>query len=217
VSSYAGLVNEPAGFARFPAPLGTAAVTLAVADGAELARRAAGAVAARLTGRSFDGRPPVTPALRVLGATFVTLESAGRLLGCIGSIEPGRPLYLDAMHNAVRAAADPRLPAVTAAQWTTVDVKVSVLSLPEHVRVQGRGELVDMLRPGVDGLVLADSQRRATFLPAVWRKVPDAGRFLTALLDKGGWSHADHGASGWPVGITVQRYTTIEFIDPGPR
>ena len=121
------------------------------------------------------------------------------------------------MHNAVRAAADPRLPAVTAAQWTTLDVKVSVLSLPEHLAVDGRGELLAMLRPGVDGLVLTDGRRRATFLPAVWRKMPDAGRFLTALLDKGGWTRDACAPSGWPAGLTVQRYTTTEFTDPAPR
>jgi uncharacterized protein len=185
-------------------------------DGVDLARRAAGAVAAKLAGRPLDGRPPAAATLRALGATFVTLESAGTLLGCIGSIDAGRPLYLDAMHNAVRASADPRLPPVTAAQWNQVDVKVSVLSRPEVVAVVDRGELLTLLRPGIDGLVLADDQRRATFLPSVWRKVPEPARFLAALLDKGGWPRAIR-AGGWPSSINVRRYTVVEFTDLAPR
>lgn len=190
---------------------------MAATDGADLARLAAQAIAARLAGRPLDGRPPAAATLRALGATFVTLEAAGALLGCIGSIDAGRPLYIDAMHNAVRASVDPRLPPVTPAQWNRVDVKVSVLSRPEPLDVTDCAELLALLRPGVDGLVLADDRRRATFLPSVWRKVPDPARFLAALLDKGGWPRTVRVDGGWPVGLRVQRYTVVEFVDPAPR
>ena len=44
-------------------------------------------------------------------ATFVTLRRDDVLLGCIGSIEPRRPLAEDVAANAEAAAfADPRLP-----------------------------------------------------------------------------------------------------------
>ncbi|HEU4426783.1 MAG TPA: AmmeMemoRadiSam system protein A [Pilimelia sp.] len=194
-----------------------ASSTMPATDGADLARRAADAVAARLAGQPLDGRPPAAVTLRALGATFVTLEATGALLGCIGSIDAGRPIYLDAMHNAVRAAADPRLPPVTPAQWGGVDVKVSVLSRPELLAVANRAELLALLRPGVDGLVLADDRRRATFLPSVWRKVPEPARFISALLAKGGWPRAVRTGCGWPADITVRRYTVVEFTDPAPR
>jgi AMMECR1 domain-containing protein len=38
------------------------------------------------------------------GATFVTLTKAGALRGCIGSLEPARPLGGDVEHNALGAA-----------------------------------------------------------------------------------------------------------------
>jgi AmmeMemoRadiSam system protein A len=195
----------PAEFAAFPT------------DGTDLARRAAGAIAAHLAARPQDGRPPAAVALRALGATFVTLEAAGSLLGCIGSIEAWRPLYLDAMRNAVRATTDPRLPAVTAAQWPAVDVKVSVLSRPEPLSARGRAELLALLRPGTDGLILTDGRRRTTFLPAVWHKLPDPARFVAALLNKGGWSRAARTPAGWPPGLHALRYTATEFTDPSPR
>jgi AmmeMemoRadiSam system protein A len=185
---------------------------LTTADGAVLARLAAAAVHSRLTGQPPDGRPPPARSLRALGASFVTLERAGALRGCIGTLEPVRPLYRDVARNAVRATTDPRLPPVTAAEWTLLEVKVSVLSGAEPLLVAGPADLLASLRPGVDGLILADSQRRATFLPAVWAKLPDPQHFLAALLDKGGWPRGS-----WPAGLVAQRYTAAEYRCPPPH
>jgi AmmeMemoRadiSam system protein A len=185
---------------------------LTVDDGAALARRAAAAVGSRLAERPLDGRLPAEPALRAVGACFVTLESAGALRGCIGSLEPVRPLFLDVARNAVKAMADPRLPPVTSSEWPSLDVKVSVLSCPEPLPIGDRDELLAALRPGVDGLILADDRLRATFLPAVWAKLPEPARFVTALLDKGGWP-----AGRWPMRLHVHRYTAAEFASRPPR
>lgn len=187
-------------------------VPLTVHDGAALAGRAAAAVGARLAGQPLDGRPPVEQTLRALGASFVTLESAGALRGCIGSLEPARPLFIDVARNAVKAMTDPRLPPVTFAEWPFLDVKVSVLSYPEPLAVVSRDELLAALRPGVDGLIFTDDQLRATFLPTVWAKLPEPARFIAALLEKGGWPRGP-----WPVRLTVHRYTATEYASPAPR
>ncbi len=190
----------------------TEAGRLTAADGAVLAGLAAAAVRSRLAGAPIDGRPPAARTLRALGASFVTLEIGGVLRGCIGTLEPARPLYRDVIRNAVRAMVDPRLPPVTADEWPMLDVKVSVLSGAEPLLVTGRTELLAALRPGVDGLILADDLHRATFLPAVWAKLPEPERFVAALLDKGGWPHGR-----WPAGLTARRYTTAEYRDLSPR
>jgi AmmeMemoRadiSam system protein A len=187
-------------------------VTMTIEDGAALAGRAAAAVCARLSGRPLDGRPPARPALRALGAAFVTLESGGALRGCIGSLEPVRPLFLDVAHNAVKAMSDPRLPPVARAEWPGLDVKVSVLSCLEQLPADGRDELLAALRPGVDGLIFTDDRLRATFLPAVWAKLPEPARFVAALLDKGGWP-----SGAWPTRLRVHRYTATEFLNRSPR
>jgi uncharacterized protein len=189
-----------------------ASSTLTAEEGTTLVRLAVAAVAAYLRHRPLDGRPPEAPALRALGASFVTLENAGRLRGCVGTLDAARPLYLDVQRNARRAMQDPRLPEVTGADWPGLDVKVSVLSTPVPMPVDSRAELLDRLRPGVDGLLLVGGPRRATFLPAVWQKLADPDRFLAALLVKGGWS-----ASGWPAGLAVSRYTSTEYEDRSPR
>jgi AmmeMemoRadiSam system protein A len=180
------------------------------ADGLELARRASAAVAARLAGLPPDERPPDAAALRAPGACFVTLERDGQLRGCIGTLEAVRPLYLDAQRNAERAMRDPRLPPVTEADWPLLDVKVAVLTAPEPLPVADRAALVAAVRPGVDGLLLVDRVRRATFLPSVWAKLPDPEDFVAALLRKGGWR-------SWPDELEVRRYTTAEFRDAAPR
>lgn len=176
------------------------------AEGGVLVGLAAAAVAARLSGHALDGSPPESPALRALGASFVTLENQGRLRGCVGSLEPARPLFQDVARNAVRSMHDPRLPPVTATDWPDLDLHVSVLSRTEPVPAGSRHELLAVLRPGIDGLVLAAGGRRVTFLPAVWKHLTTTERFLAALLAKGGWR-----GDSWPAPLSAHRYTTVEF------
>jgi AmmeMemoRadiSam system protein A len=194
------------------APPGETTAALNPTDGVELARLAVGALAAHLSKRSFTPPEPASPVLGRPGASFVTLERAGALRGCVGTIEVTRPLWHDVVRNAVRAAADPRLPAVTIDEWPGLDIKLSVLSLPEPVPAPAAGALAALLRPGIDGLLLTDGARRATFLPAVWRKLAEPDRFVAALLVKGGWP-----AGSWPAGLVAHRYTAVEFHDRAPR
>jgi uncharacterized protein len=180
------------------------------AEGAALLTLAVRAMAARLAGQRIEAGVPGSERLTAPGASFVTLERDGRLRGCIGTISARRPLYLDVVRNAVLAMTDPRLPRVTATDWPELDVKVSVLTIPEPIPVDDPAALVHELRPGIDGLLLTDDDRRATFLPSVWVKLPDPAEFLVALLEKGGWS-------AWPDGMRALRYTSVEFVDPAPR
>jgi hypothetical protein len=75
-----------------------------------------------------------------------------------------------------------------------------------------RAELLGWLRPGTDGLLIADRLRRATFLPSVWPKVASPDEFVDLLLLKAGF-----GRDGWPAKLKAWRYATEEFADPGPR
>jgi len=182
------------------------------ADGTALARLAAAVVGARLAERPVPDAVPQRPALTAVGASFVTLEAAGRLRGCIGTIEAARPLYLDVIRNAQRAMRDPRMPPVVAAEWPNLDVKVAVLTPGGPLPAATREEFLAALRPGVDGVLITDGKRRATFLPAVWAKLPEPARFTAALLAKGGWPETE-----WPADLTASRYTTVEYRDPAPR
>jgi uncharacterized protein len=188
----------------------TAAVSRA--GGVLLARLAAHVIGARLAGQAATIAVPDDAMLQASGASFVTLERQGALRGCVGSLESNRPLYEDVMRNAVRAMSDPRLPSVTPADWPDLDVKVSVLSGMEPLAAGTIDVLTCALRPGVDGLLLTDGHRRATFLPAVWQKLREPPAFVTALLAKGGWPTGQ-----WPADLQAHRYTSVEFRDPPPR
>jgi len=152
----------------------------------------------------LDGLPP---ALHERRAAFVTLEADGRLRGCIGSLEATRPLAADVAHNAHGAAfADPRFPPVKEGEVEGLRIKLSVLSPATPMQVGSEADLVASLRPGIDGLIVRDADKRATFLPSVWKGIPEPERFVRALAKKAGWP-----AGYWSDTARAWRYTTEEF------
>lgn len=146
-------------------------------------------------------------ALQGLRATFVTLLRNGSLRGCIGALEPSRSLVQDVAQNAYAAAfSDPRFPHLTSEEYEVLDVHISVLGLPQPLPAADERELVRHLRPGVDGVILEEGRHRATFLPAVWKQIPDPLEFLRGLKQKAGLA-PDY----WSDTLTAYRYTTESF------
>jgi AmmeMemoRadiSam system protein B/AmmeMemoRadiSam system protein A len=130
---------------------------------------------------------PDDPWLRERRATFVTLMQEGRLRGCIGSLQPMRPLGEDVVANAANAAlADRRFAPLGAGELATIDMEVSLLSVPTLVQFADADGLIAQLRPGLDGVILASDGRRGTYLPQVWESLPDPVRFLASLKEKAG-------------------------------
>jgi len=131
----------------------------------------------------------LTPVLRAEGASFVTLTVRGELRGCIGALEPYQSLVEDVREHAVAAALqDYRFPPVEARELEQIEIEVSRLTLPEPLEYTTADDLLCKLRPGVDGVILRDGFRRATFLPQVWEKVADKDEFLSHLCLKMGAS-----------------------------
>lgn len=142
------------------------------------------------------------PALLSPGASFVTLKHAGRLRGCIGSLEPLRPLVEDVMANAYAAARhDPRFPELQVWELSGLQLSVSTLGPHEPITAATREALLLALRPGVDGLVVRSGTRRATFLPAVWEQLPEPADFVDAL-----WQKARLAPGSWPEQLELTRY-----------
>ena len=121
------------------------------------------------------------------GACFVTLKQEGKLRGCIGSVEPCRPLADDLRENALAAAfRDHRFSPLTAQELEHTIIEVSVLSPLERMECSSEEDLLNQLRPGIDGLVIDYQSHRATFLPAVWGGLPRCEDFLGQLKRKAG-------------------------------
>lgn len=131
----------------------------------------------------------LTPHLREDGASFVTLTVRGQLRGCIGTLEPYQPLADDVREHAVAAALDdPRFPPVSEHELHGIEIEVSRLTRPIPLEYKDASDLLSILRPHVDGVILRDTFRRATFLPQVWEKIPDPAEFLDNLCYKMGAS-----------------------------
>jgi AmmeMemoRadiSam system protein A len=166
-------------------------------------------VRAGLVGRPHPEVEPATlrPALREPCGVFVTLEVSGRLNGCIGTIEAVEPLGVAVPRLAWAAAfADPRLPELTADDYQSLDIKLSLMDPLEPLPASSEAELAGALRPGVDGLLIRAGPAQATFLPAVWDKVPEPLVFLRRLEAKAGLRPGH-----WPADLQAWRYTATEY------
>jgi len=184
-------------------------MTLSPAQRSELLSLARTSIEASLpTGElaPYSG-PPMHADLIRPGASFVTLRVGEDLRGCCGTIEATRPLHVDVWNNAYASAfADPRFPALRPSEWSDTGIEISVLSAPEPCDIRSEAELLEVLRPGIDGLILQAGARRTTFLPAVWEQLPEPRQFVRHLKSKAGWP-----ADFWPPDMQVWLYTTESF------
>ncbi len=150
------------------------------------------------------------PRLREPRATFVTLEKNHDLRGCIGSLQPSRPLAADVAHNAFAAAfRDPRFPPLREDELPALEIHISILSPLEPLEFKSEEDLLRQMRPQVDGVLLADGFYQGTFLPSVWESLPDPHSFLRHLKLKAGLP-ADY----WSDTIRAWRYTVEGIRGP---
>ncbi|MFA6074329.1 MAG: AmmeMemoRadiSam system protein B [Negativicutes bacterium] len=174
-----------------------------------------GAVMLRIARAAICARWQEVPALLFpeiselgeLGATFVTLTKDGHLRGCIGALEAYRPLLDDLQKNAVAAAfGDPRFSPLAADELEHVCIEVSLLSKSEPLAFSNEAELLQQLRPGIDGVIFRYRNKASTFLPQVWEQLPTAELFMQQLKIKAGFS-----ADFWQDEVAVSRYTVRKW------
>jgi AmmeMemoRadiSam system protein A len=147
------------------------------------------------------------PALTEKRASFVTLEIDNRLRGCIGSLEAWRPLVEDITENSWAAAfSDPRFPPVTNDELGQITLHLSILSKPKPLQFDSEAALIKQLQPHIDGLILEEGAKRATFLPSVWESLTEPKPFLAHLKQKAGLP-SDY----WSDSLRIYRYTTESF------
>lgn len=151
--------------------------------------------------------PGIPASLHEEKASFVTLNLNNRLRGCIGSLVAHRALIVDVAENAQAAAnRDPRFKPVTLEEYHRLEIHLSVLSTPAEISFSHWEQLLETIRPRVDGLVIEEKGQRATYLPSVWEQLPDPETFVMELRRKAGL-HPEK----WSTSARVFRYTTEEF------
>lgn len=162
-------------------------------------------------GVALFGRDPGLPALSTLRpmlheprGAFVTLTVDGELNGCIGDIEGREPLARAVVRLALAAAFDdPRLPPLEPGDWSRLTIEISLLSRLVPVPARSREELLALVRPGIDGLVVREQGRQGLFLPSVWGQLPHPDDFVDQL-----WRKAGLPPSAWSLSTQVFTFTT---------
>ncbi len=127
-----------------------------------VARVAVGVAARALPSGALEAAMAEVPAVALRASAFVTLTEDGELRGCMGILDPDRPV-LDSVAEAAACATrtDPRFRPVDPGELPRLEVDVSVL-----------GPLVPLRDPlafrlGTDGVVVRQGARRGLLLPEV--------------------------------------------------
>lgn len=143
----------------------------------------------------LDNKEPeideIPEVLKEYGACFVTLEknidSGKELRGCIGSIIAHRPLIDDLIKNAQNSAfSDHRFKPLNRDEFDSISINVSLLSSPEKIEFQDEADLIDQIKPFVDGIIIKDGNYQAVYLPSVWEQLTEKTMFLNSLKIKAG-------------------------------
>ncbi|MFB3922145.1 MAG: AmmeMemoRadiSam system protein A [Terriglobia bacterium] len=152
-----------------------------------------------------EGCPPQVDApsgvLNENRGAFVTLFKGGRLRGCIGYVEPQKPLYQAVAECALAAALhDPRFDPVRPSELPSIHLEVSVLSPLEDITP-------DKIEVGRHGLLVSRGFYRGLLLPQVaveWKW--DARKFLEETCTKAGLP-----TDAWRHGARIQAFTAQIF------
>lgn len=147
--------------------------------------------------------------LQKVRATFVTLEIYNNLRGCIGTLVATHPLVSDVAYHAHAAAfSDPRFSRLRRDEFPLLDIHLSLLTEPESMSFDSQEDLIQQLRPGIDGLILTDGIHKGTFLPSVWESLREPRDFFNHLKRKAGLP-----VSHWSDTLKVERYITESIPD----
>lgn len=123
------------------------------------------------------------------GASFVTLEIDGELRGCLGSIIAHRSLIEDIAQNAFASAfSDHRFPPLKESEFESLDIAISILSIPSQMSFDNEEDLLNQIEKGLDGIIIKEGGHQAVYLPSVWEQLPDKKLFLNSLKQKAGLS-----------------------------
>jgi len=127
-----------------------------------LKRVAVKSIEQAVKGARFADLAPSTPHISEKRGVFVTLKLHGQLRGCIGYIQPFKPLA-EAVREMAKAAAvdDDRFPPVTPREIDELDIEITVLS--PLIRVSN----IDDILVGRDGLLIRYGFQSGVLLPQV--------------------------------------------------
>ncbi|MBI3268394.1 MAG: AmmeMemoRadiSam system protein A [Planctomycetes bacterium] len=144
----------------------------------------------------------LSPALQAARGAFVTLKAGEDLRGCLGLVQPVRPLW-EAVRDMAAAAAreDPRFDPITPAELPALRLEISALTPMEPVAEPST------IRPGIDGLYIRRGGASGLLLPQVATEQGwDTATFLRHVCRKAGLPD-----DAWRQGAELFRFTAEVF------
>jgi AmmeMemoRadiSam system protein A len=153
--------------------------------------------------------------LQEKGACFVTLTNNGILRGCMGHTDAQYPLAEDVARNATAASRDFRFSPVIEEELADIRLEVTILSPLLQLKYANFEELLQRLRPGVDGVMLTWQMKRGLLLPQVWRRLPNPAGFLEAIAIKASLPTRELRAR--PPTVVVHTFQVQHFAESGYR
>jgi len=131
-------------------------------------------------GRRLPTVESLSPILREKRGTFVTLWLE-ELRGCIGFPYPIKPLAEAVQEAAISAALqDPRFPPVRDEELSSIEIEISVLTIPKTIEPR-------QVEVGVHGLIVSRGNRSGLLLPQVAMEYRwDAKTFISQTCVKAG-------------------------------
>jgi AmmeMemoRadiSam system protein A len=100
---------------------------------------------------------------------FVTLQENEELRGCIGFPRPYYPLWQGIIFAARSAAfEDPRFFPLKKEEFDRIKIEISVLTVPELIKVKNSEEYLNKIKIGEDGLIIESDYGSGLLLPQVF-------------------------------------------------
>ena len=142
------------------------------------------------------------------GGLFVSVYVDDDLRGCIGNLN-SVDLQRGIIKNAIMAAFyDDRFPPITEEEFEKMKVSINILSEPEELEYSDKQDLLNKLNDSF-GVIVELGERTATFLPSVWKQLPDKIDFLEHLCLKAGLAQDDWTREDAKILV----YTSDEFTE----
>jgi uncharacterized protein (TIGR00296 family) len=154
---------------------------LSLEDGKVLLKLAKKSVTSYFTGEPIDVDESIKKKFSHNQGVFVTLHKHGELRGCIGFPEPVMALW-KAITLAAKAAAfeDPRFVPVQQTELDEIVFEISVLTIPEEIKVKEPKDYLKEIKIGRDGLIIRGRFGSGLLLPQV---APEWGWTQLEFLD----------------------------------
>jgi len=135
-----------------------------------------------------DGALKLSNGVKEKRGVFATLSINNELRGCIGNLEPEKPIYQAVIDNSYAAAfCDPRFLPLTKEEFKKTKIEISILSrLKKTPSFKKTDDFLNYLKKKKPGIFIKKSFNQATFLPQVWEEIKNPADFLSHLFRKAG-------------------------------